>query len=118
MGAGIDDVAPLSMEGHEIEMVTEFTYLGSCLCNDGEVTREVLCRNAKPSKAFGSLCDAIFMNRTFSVSTKRNVYKDVVLSVLVYGAETWAINAPDVRQFTTFYNCCVRTILGVSRYQQ
>lgn len=37
MGTGIgnDDVIPLSVEGGEVEMVTEFTYLGSCLCNDG-----------------------------------------------------------------------------------
>jgi len=54
-----NDVAPLRVVGGEIDMVTEFTYLGSCLCNDGEVTREVACRIAKASKAFGSLRDAI-----------------------------------------------------------
>ena len=59
MGAGIDgeDVALLSVVGGEIEMVSEFTYLGSCLCDDGEVTNEVTCRIA--SKAFGSLHKAI-----------------------------------------------------------
>ena len=33
MGADIDgdDVAPLSVKGGEIEMVSEFIYLGSCL---------------------------------------------------------------------------------------
>ena len=121
MGTGIgeDDVTPLSVEGSKIEIVTEFTYLGSCLCNDGEVTREVACRIAKASRVFGSLRNAIFMNRTFSVSTKRNVYKAVVVSILLYGAETWTIKAPDLQQqLTTFHNCCVRTILGVSRYQQ
>ena len=51
----------------------------------------------KASKAFGSLHDAIFMNRIFSVSTKRNVHKAVVLSILLYGAETWTIKAPDIR---------------------
>ena len=84
MGAG-GNVAPLRVEGN---MVTEFTYLGSCLCNDGEVTREVACRIVKASKVYGSLCHAIFMNRNFSVSTKRKVYKTAVLSVLLYGAET------------------------------
>jgi len=119
-GSGGVDVSPLSVEDGlgEIEMVSEFTYLGSCLCDDGEVTNEVACRIAKASKAFGSLREAIFMNRTFSVSTKRNVYKAVVLSVLLYGAETWTIKAPDLRRLTTFHNRCVRSILGVSRYQQ
>jgi len=35
------DVAPLSMEGGEIEMVSEFTYLGLYLCDDGELINEV-----------------------------------------------------------------------------
>ena len=52
------------------------------------------------------------------MSTKRNIYKVVVLSILLYGAETWTIKAPDLRQLTTFHNRCVRTIFGVSRYQQ
>jgi len=44
-GAGISsvDVSPLSVEDGlgEIGMVSEFTYLASCLCDDGEVTNEV-----------------------------------------------------------------------------
>ena len=102
MGAGISsvDVSPLSVEDGlgEIEMVSEFTYLGSCLCDDGEVTNEVACRIARASKAFGSLREAIFMNRTFSVSTKRNIYKAVVLSVLLYSVEAWTIKVPDLRR--------------------
>ena len=66
-------------------MVLEFTYLGSCLCDNGEVTNEVACRITRASKAFNSLHEVIFMSRTFSVSTKRNVYKAVVLSILLYG---------------------------------
>ena len=58
------------------------------------------------------------MNRTFFVSTKRNVYKAVVLSILLYGAATWVIKAPDLRHLTTFHNHCVHSILGVSQYQQ
>jgi len=36
-GTGSDDVATLSVEGSEIEMV-------SCLCDDGVVTNEVACK--------------------------------------------------------------------------
>ena len=44
----------------------------------------------------------IFLNRSLSISTKRDVYEAVVLSVLLYGAETWTVKAPDVRRLTTF----------------
>ena len=36
----------------------------------------------------------------------------------MYGAETWTLKAEHVRRLTTFHNRCVRTILGVTRYQQ
>ena len=36
----------------------------------------------------------------------------------LYGAETWTIRAPDLRQLITFHNQCVRAILGVTRYQR
>ena len=49
---------------------------------------------------------------------KRAEYKAIVLAVLLYGAETWALRAEHVRRRTTFHNRCMRTILGVTRYQQ
>ena len=39
------------MEGGEIEMLESFTYLGSKLLADGEVTAEVDCQIAKASEA-------------------------------------------------------------------
>ena len=43
-----------------IEIVKDFTYLGSNLSADGETTREVNCWIARASKAFGSLRMSIF----------------------------------------------------------
>ena len=37
-----------------------------------------------------------------------------MLSILLYGAETWTIKAPDLRQLTTFHNHCVQAILGTN----
>ena len=41
-----------------------------------------------------------------------------MLSILLYGAATWVIKAPELRRLTTFHSRCVHSILGVSRYQQ
>ena len=112
---GEGDDSPVVVEGGEMEMVRDFTYLGSKLSSEGEITAEVNCRIAKASK---TLRVPIFLNRTLSINTKRAVYKAVVISILLYGAETWTLKAPDVRRLTTFHNCCVRTILGVSKFQQ
>ena len=40
------------------------------------------------------------------METKRRVYEATVLSVLLYGAETWPIEAKSVRRLSGFHNRC------------
>ena len=79
---------------------------------------EVVARLAKASRAFGCLRSAIFRSQRISVATKREVYRAVILSTLLYGAETWAVKADSVRKMRGFHNRCIRSMLGVSRFQQ
>ena len=48
-------VSSVEVEGGVVEMVKDFTYLGSTLSADGETAREVDYQIAMASKAFGSL---------------------------------------------------------------
>ena len=41
-----------------------------------------------------------------------------MLVVLLCGAETWTLKILHLRCLTVFHNHCVRTILGISRYEQ
>ena len=52
------------------------------------------------------------------MSTKRIIYRAMILSVLLYAAETLTVKAPSVRRLRSFHNPCIRTILGVSKHQQ
>ena len=113
-----NDVAPVQVEGGCLDVVDHFPYLGSIISRVGEPTVEIDHRIAKASRAFGCLRRPIFQDRNLSVATKRQVYGAVVLSVLLYGAETWTLKAQQVKRLNSFHNYCVRTILGVTRYQQ
>ena len=42
---GDEDVAPVKVEGGELEMVKHFTYLGSVLSRDGDDMEDVKCRS-------------------------------------------------------------------------
>ena len=52
------------------------------------------------------------------MAIKREVYRAVVLSTLLYGAETWTVKAESVRRLRGFHNRCIRSMLGVSKLQQ
>ena len=80
------DVRPVQVEGGSVDVVNHFTYLGANISRDGEVTMEIDCRVAKAARAFGCLRRPIFQDRNLSVATKRQVYRAVVVSVLLYGA--------------------------------
>ena len=53
-----------------------------------------------------------------SVQIKRGVYYAVVMSMLLYGSETWVVKGPSMRRLEGFHNCCIRISLGVSRTKQ
>lgn len=49
-----EDVAPVHVEGGELEMVEHFhTYIGSVLSRDRDVGEDVRCGIAKASRVFG-----------------------------------------------------------------
>ena len=93
-----DDMGSVELERGSLDIVNNFTYLGANISNDGEVTTEIDCRVAKAARAFGCLRKPIFEEKTFSVATKRKVYQAVVVSVVLYGAETWTLKAQHVKR--------------------
>ena len=48
-------------------------------------------------------------------STKIELYRVLVLSILLYGAETWTLKKDDENRLLVFEMMCLRKILGVSR---
>ena len=114
-----EDNLPVQLDGGEIAIVEDiFTYLGSSITRDGEVRGEVSMRLGRASRAFACLRSAIFHNKQLSMATKCEVYNVVVLSTLLYGAEMWTVKADNVRRMRGFHNCCIRSMLRVSRLEQ
>ena len=63
------DIAPLQTDSGEIEMVNNFTYLGSVVSSDGEILEGIQCRLAKALQVFGCLRLSIFANGAPSMGT-------------------------------------------------
>ena len=104
--------------GEEVEMVKEFQYLGSIIADNGRIDAEVDKRIANASKAFGALRQAVFNDRHLSVLTKRLIYQACVLSVLLYGSESWTPLRRHLKRLDSFHHRCIRTVLGITKRQQ
>ena len=62
-----DDASLVLVDGSEIEKVQEFTYLGTKLSCDGEITPEVSCHIAGASKTIGRLRVPVLIPRELSI---------------------------------------------------
>ena len=114
-----EELAPLYIRGQLVEQVQLFKYLGSFVETSGSVLLDVQDKIGRArSRVFGALRSAVFCDRSLSLSTKRMVYCSMVLGVLLYGAESWAIKERTIKKIESFHNWCMRCILGFSRADQ
>jgi hypothetical protein len=102
----------LTLAGDQLEIVDNFTYLGSCVSAGGAVGDEIKLRIAKARLTFVSL-KHLWRRRDISLSLKGRVYKTTVRAVLLYGCETWPLRADDLRRLSAFDNRCLRSIARV-----
>ena len=110
-----EDCIPLTVHGSVIDHVDAFRYLGSMVTSNGRSSTDVHQCIAAASRAFGCLLRALFCSRDLSVCTKRLIYNTCVLSVLLYGSESWTLLQQDVRRLEKFHHHCIATILGISK---
>ena len=108
---------PIETGDGTIEAVSSFTYLGSVLQQNGRLDQELSTRIAKASKTFWSLWQSVFADKAINVKVKCKLYKAVVLSVLLYGSESWALTAAQSRSLEVFHRSCLRRTAGVTRMQ-
>ena len=96
-----------------LNSVDRFTYLGSTLSRLANIDDEVNCRIAKASAAFGRLRLTVWQRPGIKTTTKIMVYKAVVLTTLLYGAESWTAYRRHERKLNRFHLNCLRNILHI-----
>ena len=79
------------VDGNKLNSVLEFTYIGSTISSDGCIDDEIQRRMVKASASFGRLRQRLWNNHHVSTRVKRKIYRAIVLSTLLYGAEAWTV---------------------------
>ena len=103
----------ITIKSQPVKTISSFTYLGSIINDSGHVTDEVKTRIGKASWAFGKI-EHLMKAKNISLKTKLSLYNATVISVLLYGSETWQLYAADKKRLNAFHQRCLRRILKVS----
>ncbi|CAK0894774.1 unnamed protein product [Prorocentrum cordatum] len=103
----------LTVDGHVIEQVCEFKYLGSIVSNDASLGQraDVMARIRAASTTFGRL-RSVWSDGRIAMTTKRLIFLACVRPTLLYGAECWALRGPEVQALRRAWHGWLRSILG------
>ena len=100
------------ISGQPLEVVEEFTYLGSRICPGGSIKSEISSRIGKARAAFANLRH-LWRRPDVSLTIKGRVYNAAVRSTLLYASESWPIRAEDIHKLSVFDHRCLRSIARV-----
>ena len=96
-------------------VVDRFKYLGSYLNRDCSNGLDVDSRIESAGRAFGALRKCLFSSLHVSFAAKRAVYTSLILSILLYGCECWALTERLLHRLHVFHAQCVRAMCRVTR---
>ena len=102
----------VTMEGVQITQSRKFRYLGSLISEDGRCDTEIMTRIAISKSNFGKMRN-LLTNLGLSIELRVRVLKTYIWSVLLYGCESWTINATMRRKLEAAEMWMLRRMLRV-----
>ena len=113
MGLNTSSAPTLHIEGQPLEAVDDFVYLGSNISSRASLDTEIKRRIAKASSTMSRLGKRVWSNKKVSKATKMKVYQACIISVLLYGSESWATHAYQENKLEAFHMRSLRRILDI-----
>ena len=84
---------PVVLEGgvQHLSVVSSYTHLGGTIHHRGDLRREVRRRLSIAHAAFNRHRRLLFQNRGLDLHRRRELFRTLILSKLLYGAESWIL---------------------------
>ena len=100
------------LEGENVEVVTDFLFLGSKITADGDCSHEIRRQLLLGRKAMTNL-DSVLKSRDLTLWTKVYIVKVMVFPKVMYSCESWTIKKTECQRTDAFELWCWRRLLKV-----
>ena len=96
------------------ENVEKFRYLGVTVTNTNDIRKEIKSRINMGNACYYSL-EKILSSCLLSKKLKVKPYKTIILSVVLYGCETWSLTLREEHRLRVFENIVLGKIFGAKK---
>ena len=100
------------IDGHKLEQVEQFVYLGSMITEDGRCNKEIKRRIALGKEAYNRRKE--LFGSKWNLILKKRLVKVLVWSVALFGSETWTLRKDDIRRLEAFEMWLWRRMMKIS----
>ena len=104
----------MKTENRSFEKVEEFIYLGTALINQNSIQEEIKSRLRLGNACYHSVQN-LLSSSLLSKNLKIKIYRSIILTVVLYGCETWSLILREERRLREFENRVLRGIFGPKR---
>ena len=108
-----DPITSWQIEGGNLEVVTDFLFLGSKITVDSDRSHEIRRRSLLGRKVMKNL-DSVLKSGDITLATKVHIVKAVFFLVVIYGCESWTIKKAECQRIDAIELRCWRRLLKVS----
>ena len=103
---------PGSNRVENVEVVTDFLFLGSKITADGDCSHEIRRRLLLGRKAITNL-DSVLKSRDRTLPTKVHVVKAIVFPVVMCDCDIWTVKKAKCQKIDAFQLWCWRRLLKI-----
>ena len=107
-------VSPITADRYTFDTVKEFVYLDSAVTTKNDASLKIKRRITLAHRCYYGLNEQLG-NKSLSRTTKLILYKTLVLTQLIYGAEAWTLLSTDVEALRVFERKVLRNIFRLGR---
>ena len=93
----------MKIDNRSIEKVEEFKYLGTTLTNKNSIQEEIKSRLKVANACYYSVQN-LLSSSLLSKKLKFEIYRTIILPVVLYGCEAWSLTLREERRLRVFEN--------------
>jgi hypothetical protein len=110
-------VTDLLVTGGFYTFTKQFKYLGSIISWDLKADADIAARLRSATGAFAQLKN-VLTDKCTALKERAHIYSTIVVCILLFGGENWAVREDLLKKLENFHNQCLRYMCHVTKKRQ